>query len=210
MEVTSIEEYGFTYRNRVMNSGLINQNTMHLAYLFPVLFCCLYACSGNEPLAADSNLSTDVSTPVVIQLSALEDFTLPEKPDYAPAYQHKQKNALAINAAEYKDQYAIAEYVFKGEHATYSVELTSLQETDGESTYKLFVDDKLVASASNDPTTTDYQPQTHSLGKITIRPGQRIGVSFNSHSNGKIPEGEAFAFSRGRWTGLKLVLHRRM
>lgn len=184
---------------------------MRLASL-PILLLFLFgfcACSGGEP-AADTPVATTEVEPVILQLSALEDFTLPEKPDYAPAYRHKQKNALAINAAEYKDRYAIAEYVFAGEHATYSVELTSLKETDGESTYQLFVDDKLVASATNDPTEVDYQPQTHKLGKITVRPGQRISVAFNSHSNGKIPEGDAFAFSRGRWTGLRLVLERRI
>lgn len=166
------------------------------------LLCSVYACSGTGQRPGGD--------PVIIELSALEDFTLPEKADYAPAYRHGQKNALAINAAKYKDQYAIAEYVFEGEHGVYNVELTSLQETDGESTYLLYLDDKEVASATNEPTTADYQPQLHQLGKVNIRPGQRIGIAFNSHSNGKIPEDGGFAFSRGRWTGLRLILHRRM
>ncbi|MFK8161698.1 MAG: hypothetical protein AB8H12_04470 [Lewinella sp.] len=176
---------------------------MRLVHLLPILFLFFgfTSCSGSEQTAEED--------PVIIQLSALDDFTLPEKPDYAPAYRHADKNALAINAAKYKDEYAIAEYVFEGQHATYKVELTSLQETDGESTYILFVDDKQVASTTNAPTTIDYQLQNHDLGKIAIRPGQRLSVAFNSHSNGKIPEDGGFAFSRGRWTGLKLVLHRR-
>lgn len=177
---------------------------MRLPYLFFALLLLggLYTCSGSEQT---------VKEPLtVIQLFALQEFTLPEKAGYAPAYRHTEKNALAINAAEYKNQYAIAEYVFKGEHGVYDVEITSLQETDGESTYKLFVDDKLVATATNDPTTVDYQPQLHKLGKVNIRPGQRISIAFNSHSNRKIPEDGGFAFSRGRWTGVTLSLHRRM
>ncbi len=169
------------------------------------IFCCFFSCAGG-----DSPAETAAQEPVIIELSALEDFSLPEKPDYAPAYHHKERNALAIDAAKYKDQYAIAEYIFKGEHGVYDLELTSLQETDGESTYVLFIDDERVTEVTNNPTTTDYEAQIHDLGKINLRPGQRIGIAFNSHSNGKIPEGEAFAFSRGRWTGLKLVLHRRM
>jgi hypothetical protein len=176
--------------------------SLPILLLFLFGFC---ACSGGEP-AADTPVATTEVEPVILQLSALEDFTLPEKPDYAPAYRHKQKNALAINAAEYKDRYAIAEYVFTGAPGTYAAALKTLQETDGESTYKLYLDDKLIASATNAPTEVDYQPQTHDLGNITLRPGQRLGLAFNSHSNGKIPEGDAFAFSRGRWTGLELVL----
>jgi hypothetical protein len=175
---------------------------MRLIYLLSALFlfCGFHSFSSRERTAVN---------PDIINLSALEDFSLPEKPDYSPAYRHTDKNALAIDAAKYKDQYAIAETVFEGQHATYFVELASLQETDGESTYVLYVDDKRVASATNAPTTVDYQPQQHDLGKITIRPGQRLSLAFNSHSNGKIPEDGGFAFSRGRWTGLKLTLHRR-
>ncbi|MEM9259058.1 MAG: hypothetical protein AAGA62_05390 [Bacteroidota bacterium] len=148
---------------------------------------------------------SSTGAPVIIQLSALEDFTPMEKPDYVPAYQHEAKQALAVNAGKYKDKYAIAETVFAGPAGTYTLELTSLQETDGESTYVFYRDDKRIAAATNDPTTVDYQPQIHKLGKVKLKPGQRLAIAFNSHSNGKIPEGDAFAFSRGRWTGIKLT-----
>lgn len=169
---------------------------MRLAYLLSVagLLAVFSSCT-----------STRSTGPVTIQLSALEDFTLPEKSDYVPAYRHDAKNALAINAGKYKDQYAIAETVFAGPAGTYTVELTSLQETDGESTYVFYRDDKQIATVTNAPTKVDYQPQTHHLGKVELKPGQRISIAFNSHSNGKIPEGDAFAFSRGRWTTLKLM-----
>lgn len=140
-----------------------------------------------------------------IELVALQDFTLPTRPDYAPAYRHQAENALAINAAKYKDRFAIAETVFAGPAGTYRVELIALGETDGESSYELFVDGKLKGRATNQPTTTDYVPQVHDLGEIRLRMGQTVAVAFNSASNGKIPEGEGFAFSRGRWTGLRLT-----
>lgn len=173
---------------------------MRLIYLFLLP---LFLLIGFNSCSSTQQTTTG---PVVLQLSALEDFSLPENPDYAPAYRHTDKNALAINAAKYKNQYAIAEMVFAGPAGTYMVELTSLQETDGESTYVLYLDDKRIAAATNGPTTVDYQQQLHDLGKVKLRPGQRLGLAFNSHSNGKIPEDGGFAFSRGRWTGLKLTL----
>ncbi len=161
----------------------------------PLLTCLLFILGCN---------AARTTTPT-IKLSALEDFILPAKVDYAPAYRHTAKNALAIDAAKYKDRFAIAETTFDGPAGTYRVELTTLGETDGESSYRLFVDGKLKGKATNQPTTTDYAPQTHDLGTVRLRPGQVIGLAFNSASNGKIPEGEGFAFSRGRWTGLRLA-----
>jgi hypothetical protein len=45
------------------------------------------------------------------------------------------------------------------------VELISLQETDGKSTYVIYVDGKPVASASNAPARIDYRPQQDDLKK---------------------------------------------
>lgn len=145
------------------------------------------------------------STTQPVELTALEDFQLPDHPDYSPAYRHKAKNALAINALKYKDRFAIAEHVFNGADGVYRISLTTLQETDGESTYRLYLDGKLSGEVQNAPTTEDYVAQTHDIGKVRLKRGQVIGMAFNSHSNGKIPEGEGFAFSRGRWTKLVLI-----
>lgn len=168
---------------------------MTVPHFFSLLLCLFLVTACSTP-------RTTVSP---IELIALEDFTLPTKAEYAPAYRHKAKNALAIDAAKYKDRFAIAETTFAGPAGTYRLELTTLGETDGESSYQLFIDGALKGKATNLPTTTDYAPQTHKFGKIRLRPGQVIGVAFNSASNGKIPEGEGFAFSRGRWVGLRLV-----
>jgi hypothetical protein len=50
---------------------------MRIAYLLPALFLfsSFHACSSNERTAVN---------PDIIELSALGDFTLPGKPDYAP------------------------------------------------------------------------------------------------------------------------------
>lgn len=140
-----------------------------------------------------------------IQLSALDDFTIVSRGEYVSAYQHAAKEALAINAAKYKDQFALAETQFTGPAGRYLLELTSLKETDGESTYRIFVDGREMGQATNEPTTDDYAPQVHTIGPVRLATGQTIGIAFNSHSNGKIPEGDGFAFSRGRWTGLRLI-----
>jgi hypothetical protein len=153
-------------------------------------------------LMVSTSCTTSRSTSSTIELSALEDFTLPERADYAPAYRHEDKGALAIDAAKYKNRFAIAETVFSGPAGTYRLALTTLGETDGESSYELFIDGERKGQVTNEPTETDYAPQAHDLGKVRLEPGQVISITFNSASNGLIPEGDGFAFSRGRWTGI--------
>lgn len=156
------------------------------------------------PLLLVFSCSTTRNIETVVELSALEDFTIPDRPNYVPAYRHKDKNALAIDAGKYKDRFAIAETVFAGAAGTYQIELTTLGETDGESSYELLIDGQQKGRVTNQPTINDYAPQVHNLGMVRLLPGQVIAITFNSSSNGKIPEGDGFAFSRGRWTRLLL------
>ncbi|MFY0686559.1 MAG: hypothetical protein JXQ90_05310 [Cyclobacteriaceae bacterium] len=135
-----------------------------------------------------------------VTLEALRDFVAVENEQYAPFYKDNNRGALAINAAKYKDQHAIAESIWSAEKGTFEVTITTLGEDDGESFYKLLINGKEIGEVQNQPSETNYLPQTHSFGRVLVKNGDNISIAFNAHTNGKIPEGESTAYSRGRWT----------
>ena len=138
-------------------------------------------------------------------LSAMVDFEVKVSKGFVPAYQDKARKALAINAAKHKNKFAAAEATFQGKSGIYDLQLIALTETDGESRYRVFVGGKKVLTAQNSTTENDYRVQCHRIDQIKLNQGDVIRVEFNTDSNGKIPEGDAFAFSRGRWRALRLI-----
>lgn len=139
-----------------------------------------------------------------ITLQAINDFEQIEQKPYVKFYAHKQKKALAVNAGKFKDQFAIAKSSQVVPKGKYQVTLITLGETDGESSYRIFIDDQLVAEKQNQPTAVDYQIQNLDFGTINIKKAAKIKVAFSSHTNGNIPEGNGTAYSRGRWKTLIL------
>lgn len=137
-----------------------------------------------------------------IVLQALE-FEYKPKENNVPFYQDKTRKALAINAVIYKDKYSSAVTTFTAKSGFYDIELISMKETDGESSYRILINDELVGEFQNPTTTNDYELNVYSIKNIQVQKGAIIEVEFNTHSNGKIPEGEAFAYSRGRWKEIK-------
>ena len=122
--------------------------------------------------------------------------------DFVPFYKDNARKALAINAAQHKDKFAAAKAVFAGESGTYDIALTTLTETDGESTYRLLIGGKAVGTYTNPATQKDYQPAGHAWRNVAVKKGHAVQVEFNTASNKKQPEGSGFAYSRGRWTQL--------
>ena len=123
-----------------------------------------------------------------------------------PYYIDNQRGALAINASieANRDKFARATATFTGSTGDYDLTLTSLRELDGESTYRVYINNQLVGSSTNSTTATDYAPQNHVFNGVTIANGATIAVESNSVSNGKVPENGAFAYARGRWTTLEI------
>ncbi|WP_299062034.1 hypothetical protein [uncultured Polaribacter sp.] len=140
-----------------------------------------------------------------IVLNAITDFNPVKREGIAPFYKHKKKNALAINAVIYKNLFSAANTVFKGKSGLYDIDLTTLKETDGESFYKIFVNDSLLKVFQNSATEIDYEPSIFTVKNVKLKKDAVLEVQFNSHSNLKIPENDSFAFSRGRWTSLTLI-----
>lgn len=139
-------------------------------------------------------------------LKAIEDFPIITIPGFAPPYKDQYRKAMAINAVHYKEVYAASKVQLTAPKGLYDISLTSLAEIDGESSYRLRINGKIVGEIQNTKTEKDYQSQTYTFKNISLNKINDIQLEFNSHSNGKIPEGDAFAFSRGRWTELKIPL----
>lgn len=135
-------------------------------------------------------------------LNASSDFTNINVSGFSPAYVDNTRNALAIDAAQFKNTYAAAETTFDGDTDTYDITLNTLTELDGESSYTLSVNGTSVGTYKNPTTATDYLSSSKLFEGISVRKGDVIRVTFNSHTNGKIPEGNSTAYSRGRWTSL--------
>lgn len=143
--------------------------------------------------------------PEEIELFSFYDFRISEKPEYAPGYMDKGNKVLAIDAAKYRDEFAAGETIFTGPSGTYDVIITTMTEVDGESTYRLIVDGKKIGEFQNPETEEDYKQVRHRWKNVQIDHGDELLVAYNSHSNGKIPEGNAYAYSRGRWRSLAFV-----
>jgi hypothetical protein len=135
-----------------------------------------------------------------IELVGVNDFSTEVK-GFVPYYVDKER--LAINAVKYKNDYAAAQTVFKGKSGEYDLALQTLTETDGESTYRVKVNKKLIGEYKN-PEGEDYAIAGKSWKGVSLKQGDLIQVESVAHSNGKIPGGDGFAYSRGRWTKLTL------
>ncbi len=140
-----------------------------------------------------------------VTMTAVTDFPNITIAGFSPAYVDDVRNALAINAGQYKDMFAAAQGSFSGETGIYNIKLTTLTELDGESTYRVVVDGTTVGTFQNPTTTTDYAPAEVVFEDIAVANGATIQVEFNSHTNGTIPEDDITAYSRGRWTGLEFA-----
>lgn len=135
-------------------------------------------------------------------LSAIADFEFAVSGEFVPGYKDKARRAMAIDASKYQDKFAAAETKFQREAGHYDLVLTTLTETDGESSYRLLISGKKVGEVRNPAAGNDYEPVAHRFEAVKLKPGDTLRVEFNAASNGKIPEGEGYAFSRGRWRSL--------
>ncbi|RKR08090.1 hypothetical protein CLV91_2860 [Maribacter vaceletii] len=136
-------------------------------------------------------------------LEAIKDFPIINIPGYVAPYIDSHRKALAIDASKYQNMYAASKVELTMPRGLYYLTLKTLKEIDGESSYKLIINGELIKEVSNSDTSKDYEVQNHSFRNVRLRAINDIQIAFNSHSNGKVPEGNQFAFSRGRWTELK-------
>ncbi len=136
---------------------------------------------------------------------AVNDFTDIDAGE-VPYYRHNGVNALAINAGveEFREKFARATLTFDGSPGVYNVTITALGEVDGDGEFRFLVDGAVVGSAVNAPADKDYGEQQHTFENISIPTGALLGVESIAVSNDTVPEGDGYAFARGRWTTLTL------
>lgn len=151
------------------------------------------------------------STPAQsIELQAITDFINLDSGE-VPYYVDDagDRNALAINAAdpELRDKFARAEHVFTGTDGLYDITINALGEIDGDGTYRLLVNGVVQGELVNTPVTVDYTVIEHLFQAIALSNQDVIGVESKAVSNDMIPEGDGFAFARGRWRSVTIDAH---
>lgn len=142
-----------------------------------------------------------------IELQAISDFTnldsgeVPYYLDIAGG-----RNVLAINAADpaHRNKFARAEHEFTGSDGIYDITINALGEIDGDGTYRLVINGVIQGVSVNDPVSSDYVVIEHRFQGIALTTLDTIAVESNAVSNDTIPEGDGFAFARGRWKSVSL------
>lgn len=168
----------------------------------------LYKDNADDPMNLDNTAATCQTSLGICNgsyyFNAITDFPKLNIEGFKPAIIDNDRQALAIDAASYKDEFAAANLVYKGNEGIYDIKLNTLTETDGESTYSIWINQVLIGEYQNPESTVDYAPSDTIFKDVEIRNGDTLLIAFNSHTNGKIPEGNGTAYSRGRWTSIEL------
>ena len=163
--------------------------------LFALLLICMLSFSRQA----------DAATYTYQALTDFDDLNAGDIPFYRDT--NEPRNALAINAGneDYRNRYAMATTDFDGIADYYDITLSTLGELDGDCVYQVVVDGVVVGTVVNDPVTVDYTVQQHQFNDIYVPAGAVLGVRAVAVSNDQIPEGDGFAFARGRWRTLTLT-----
>ncbi|TYA69936.1 Ig-like domain-containing protein [Seonamhaeicola marinus] len=139
----------------------------------------------------------------IITYDSGKDFKQLKVKGFVPSYIDKWRKVVAVDASKYQGEFGASKTVFKGETRRYDITVTSLTETDGESTYKLKIGNSYIGEFQNPESDKDYKKHTFTFKNVLVKKGQKIQIESNTHSNGKVPEGNAYAFSRGRWKSIE-------
>lgn len=156
-----------------------------------------------------SNYRNIVSNCTSLKFEAITDFEKSKVKNFKPAYHDKRKKALALDAGKFKGEFAAAAVKFKGSTGAYNIKINTLAELDGESKYRIAINRQRLKKTFKNPRIfgkgkRDYTPASYTWKKVSLKKGDEIRVEFSSETNGKIPEGNTTAYSRGRWTSLEI------
>lgn len=108
-----------------------------------------------------------------------------------------------------RDAWAAAQHIYQGTNGEAEFVINTMQEIDGESTYRLKINGELIGEVTNDriygTEIPDYTIQSHIINEdpVELNFGDTIQVEFNNTSNGLVPEGDLTATARGRWVSLE-------
>ncbi|MEW4924357.1 DUF5060 domain-containing protein [Algibacter sp. 2305UL17-15] len=149
--------------------------------------------------------NTKIATTEGIVLNALSDFEIDESADVV-YYKEANRATVAINAAKknQRGKFAAAKTIFKGKTGMYYGVLHAVAEHDGESVYILKINNDKVKTVATPEVDESFKSVKLPLGAIYLKTNDTIIMSSKAHSNGKIPEDDETAWSRGRWKSLEL------
>mgnify|MGYP000442254815 CR=1 FL=1 len=122
-------------------------------------------------------------------------------------YRDNKQSVLAIAASNVplKHEFVSAKYqITKKKAKEFSVKLVTLTEINGESEYRVLINDKLIGEFKNPKTKVNHKEIIFDLGLIKFEQGDVITVQSNSATNGNVSEGGKRIFSSGKWRGLVL------
>ncbi len=155
----------------------------------------------NESKSAIIKLSNQEN----ITLTASNDFTL-DKTSEAVYYKEEKRGTFAINAGrkDFRDKYANAYIVFQGETGYYSGILNTVSENDGESTYSITVNNQKMRFLKNSATPHSFKNTSLPIGRLYLKTNDTIIIASKALTNGRIPENDETAWSRGRWKSIEL------
>lgn len=181
-------------------------NNFYTLFLFTLFFL---SCNSTS-----NNAKTEVETPndellTSDTINAIKDFHSLSVAGFPSAYVDKARKAIALNAGKYKGVYTAVNYLFEGTSSTYDLQLNTLCELDGESKYRIAINGELLEGIKTNPVIfgtdkPDYTPASHIWKSVSLSKGDTIRVESSSETNGKIPENDITAYSRGRFTSLVL------
>lgn len=177
-------------------------------FLFCSLLLFIQACTPTNS-NSDKGSSHKEEIKTTYTINAIEDFHSLSVAGFPKAYIDKNRKAIALNAVEHKGVYTAINYVFDGESNNYDLQLNTLCELDGESNYRIAINGQPIEGIKTNPiifgtNQPDYTPASHTWEKIELSTGDTIRVEASSETNGKVPEGEITAYSRGRFTSIVL------
>lgn len=141
------------------------------------------------------------------QMWKVDEHFKPEQTRAVPFYLDEDTRSFAVDASKpsYREGFARASAVYKKEaREVFDLVLVTLAEIDGESSYRVLLNDELIGAFQNPETEIDYAEVYFTLRDITLAKNDVITIESRAHTNGKIPEGSGTAYSRGRWIGLVL------
>ncbi|TMM58420.1 DUF5060 domain-containing protein [Maribacter algarum] len=139
-----------------------------------------------------------------MSLHSLSDFQINPSSATSTYYKDEKNKALAIDAANksLRNKFAQAKTVFNGERGMYRLSLATMTENDGESSYVVKVNGSVLDTLVNPPTNDTYDEVNHNFGEYFVATNDIIQVESMAVTNGKIPENDETAWSRGRWNRL--------
>lgn len=141
-----------------------------------------------------------------ITLKAIKDFESDETSD-AVYYEEADRGTYAIraNKVDQRNKYATAKLVFNGKSGYYSGVLNTIAENDGESGFLISVNQERLKVVLNPQVANGFKDTQLNLGKIYIKTNDTLKISSTSVTNGKVPEHDETAWSRGRWSSIILT-----